>query len=333
MARSGLVLDALTPRSGLELMCRLYAKDSANRRLSCAWGHISRYGEKELGLSITCWFEASSEDSHAILPVDFSLKFKYCPQATSGDFRGWMTWCCNLGELAAFRSSIEGTLAFEDWKGATKPAIVLVNEGISDSHALFDCWGVRDPSRPVVSMTEAQWLGSDDVPLMLRWFRQEWRGEERELNTLLQRFLLACCRRIWRLLPGAKCRAGVEVAERTLEGLATREEFGLAEYLAEGEAFKFENDLEDEDIARWCEDVSRISSEELATMICPSRSEDDISSRVLLEHAAYFAVAAMCYPDISPKESIERFRLFLPAPLLRVAVGNPFRSSSSGSLD
>jgi hypothetical protein len=36
----------------------------------------------------------------------------------------------------------------------------------------------------------------------------------------------------------------------------------------------------------------------------------------------------MCYPGIRPKESIERFRLFLPVALLREVVGNPFRSAS-----
>jgi len=51
-----------------------------------------------------------------------------------------------------------------------------------------------------------------------------------------------------------------------------------------------------------------------------------------LEHAAYFAVLAMGYPGIEPKESIARYRLFLSAPLLREVVGNPFRSpSGSGS--
>ena len=183
----------------------------------------------------------------------------------------------------------------------------------------------RDPSRPVVSMTEEEWLRSDDVVLMLRWFRQEWRGEEADLDRLLHRYCLACCRRIWRLLPQEESRAGIEVAERLVDGLATRDEFARAEWLAEGAAFTIDQDSEHESIASWCDEVSRIPPEEFDAMIQSPRPGDDLSPRSLLEHAAYFVDTAMCYPGIGPKESIERYRLFLPAPLLREVVGNPFR--------
>jgi hypothetical protein len=190
---------------------------------------------------------------------------------------------------------------------------------------LFDSWGVRDPSRPVLTMTEEEWLRSDDVSLMLRWSRQEWRGDEADLNRLLQRYCLACCRRIWRLLPQEHSQSGVEVAERFLDGLATQYELSRADYLAEGAAFTFEYDLAPEAIARWSEEVSRIPPEELRAMVHSQRPEDDLSPRALLAQAAYFVITAICYPGIMPKESIETYRLFMPASLLREFVGNPFR--------
>src|SRR4051812_18573442 len=70
--------------------------------------------------------------------------------------------------------------------------------------------------------------------------RAEWRGGEADLVRLTHRYLLACCRAVWVLLPMEASRRGVEVAERYLEGQATREEFGSAEWGAEGAAFFLE---------------------------------------------------------------------------------------------
>ena len=329
---SGVPLASLTPHAGLELMLRIYGDDPADGYLSCAWGVVTRYGKEEFGFHITRWFLSPPDDPLAPAPPDLSLIFKVGPRAAAGDFPGWMKWCTDLGHLSAFRSTIEGSAPFEAWGRSSTAGVALVCEDIgSRAHALFDCWGVSDPSRPVVSMTVEQWLRSDDVSLMLRWFRQEWSGEEADLDRILQRYCLACCRRIWRLLPQEESRAGVEVAERFIDELATREDLGRAEWLAEGAAFKIDQDSEPESIARWCDEVSRIPSDELDAMIHSPRPEDDLSPRGLLEHAAYFVDTAMCYPGIRPKESIERFRLFLPTPLLREVVGNPFHSTSDRS--
>jgi hypothetical protein len=125
-------------------------------------------------------------------------------------------------------------------------------------------------------------------------------------------------------LPRQESRKGVEGAERFADDLATRDELSRAEWLAEAAAFMFSENSDPEAIARWCDEVSRIPPEELAAMIHSPRPEDDLSPRGLLERAAYFAHIAMCYPDIQPKESLDEYRLFLPAPLLREIVGNPF---------
>ena len=84
---------------------------------------------------------------------------------------------------------------------------------------------------------------------MLKALRTSWHGEEADFVWLTHRYQLACCRAIWRLLPIEASRRGIEVAERWIEGRATREEFGLAEWQAEGAAFFLdpcEYELEDE---------------------------------------------------------------------------------------
>jgi hypothetical protein len=332
IAATGLPLAALTPLAGLELMLRSYCDEPSSGALTCSWGVVTRYGDEEFGFNITREFNDPLDKSLRVAYL--SLIFKIGPHSVAGDFPGWIKWVTSPeNDLAAVRSDIETTPPFEVWGQSLAKGVALwYGDSESWFTDLFDCWGVRDPSRPVVSMSEKEWLRSDDVALMLRWFRQQWRGEENDLDRLLHRYCLACCRGIWRLLPRGDSRAGVEVAERFLEGLATRDEFDRAEYVAEGAAFMFDFELDPESISRWCDEVSQIPPEELAAMIHTPLPGDDLSPRGLLQHAAYFADIAMCYPTIAPKESIERFRLFLPASLLWEVVGNPFSTSSGGVL-
>src|SRR5262249_44342168 len=83
-------------------------------------------------------------------------------------------------------------------------------------------------------VTEADWHGSDDVGVMLHhlWVRYGPRpirdgpgvademstaaalpNAPPELSRALHRFYLACCRRIWKLLPQEESRDAVELAE------------------------------------------------------------------------------------------------------------------------
>lgn len=89
-------------------------------------------------------------------------------------------------------------------------------------------------------MTEEEWLACDDPVAMLEALRDHWKGEQDELAKNIHRYLLACCRAIWALLPMEESRQGVEVAQRYIEGRATREEFVDAEYQSEGAAFFLE---------------------------------------------------------------------------------------------
>ena len=65
-------------------------------------------------------------------------------------------------------------------------------------------------------MTEEQWLACTDLTMMLEWFGEQ--ASERKLRL----FAVACCRRIWVLLPCEKCRELVEVAERHADGQVSR---------------------------------------------------------------------------------------------------------------
>jgi hypothetical protein len=320
IASTGAPLASLTPRMGLELILRFCAEAQAKHILLYSWGNVAVYGtEEELGFS------------YHFIDVDpegrgWELKFRFGPRERVGDQEsGGLVWGCFPEDLETFLAKVEeASPVFRILGDSQAAAVALIDD--HDPFPLFDCWGVRDPSRPIVSMTEKEWLASNDAPLMLRWFRQRWRGEEADLDRLLHRYCLACCRQIWRLFPHEASRTGVEVAERFIDGLATIDELSRAEYEAEGGAYTFEYELDAEVVARWTEEASRIPREEFDALIHSPRPEDDLTSNALLKHAAYFADIAICYPGIRPKESIERYRLFLSAPLLREVVGNPFRA-------
>jgi hypothetical protein len=71
-------------------------------------------------------------------------------------------------------------------------------------------------------VTEREWDGCDDPAKMLEALRGK--ASERKLRL----FAVACCRRIWHLLPNARVRNGIEVAERFADGLATRRDLRRA---------------------------------------------------------------------------------------------------------
>jgi hypothetical protein len=68
-------------------------------------------------------------------------------------------------------------------------------------------------------MTEAEWNSCTEPQIMLRLLRYSGTASERKLRL----FAVACCRRIWHLLPDQECREAVRVAESFAEGKATTE--------------------------------------------------------------------------------------------------------------
>ena len=218
-------------------------------------------------------------------------------------------------------------------------------------------------------MTEEEWLASDDPIAMLKALRADWRGEDADLLRLTNRYLLACCRAIWTLLPLEASRQGVEVAERFIEDRATREEFADAEYLAEGAALfldpfewnpekeyhelkvllpHFEWQPEEEDheakeariryeayrkarIGPLVKDVEAIPAGEMSRMVRATADDADISPRQLLSDAAYFVDTAMIYSRIDHRdEAVRKNRKFLSPGLLRELVGSSFQPKEPG---
>ena len=326
LARSGLTLASLTPATGLDFMLDLLRDHPEVGDLSFTWGRVTQFGPDEDGFTLRCWCLFAEPYSPS-----FDLSFKVGPADTTGRLPEWNADCGDTFpgrslDIATFRMQVEESPAFRRWGRARANAVTLFVDENADSRLLFDRWGVRNPDRPVLSMTAEEWFESDDVGRMLRWFRQEWRGEEANLDRLLRRYCLACARRIWPLLPLARSRLAVEIAERYLDGLATREEFGRADHAAEDAAFAFDYHNPEDDcpttreVTAAIEAVARMPEAELTALLQRPRPEDDLSPRGMLIHAAYFVWHSLDYPGNHP-ERFEQYCLFLSAPLLREVVG------------
>ena len=71
-------------------------------------------------------------------------------------------------------------------------------------------------------MTEADWLACNDPKAMLAALQGN--VSQRKLRL----FGLACCRRMWHLLPNGRWGVLVEVGERFVDGAASRTELNTA---------------------------------------------------------------------------------------------------------
>src|SRR4051812_2417670 len=78
-------------------------------------------------------------------------------------------------------------------------------------------------------MTASEWATCTDPTAMVQFL-----GTSRKLSQRKWRlFAVACCRRVWHVLPDPRSRSAVEVAERYADGFASVEELSSA--LAEAE--------------------------------------------------------------------------------------------------
>jgi hypothetical protein len=74
-------------------------------------------------------------------------------------------------------------------------------------------------------MTEREWLEANDPEPLLRYLEEQ---PEPASERKARLFAVACCRRVWDLLPDDCCRDAVGVIERFADGKATERELALA---------------------------------------------------------------------------------------------------------
>lgn len=174
-------------------------------------------------------------------------------------------------------------------------------------------------------MTETEWLISDDVPAMLATLRQIYSDSPVWLERQLHRYFLACCRRIWKLIPHEESRRGVEVAELFLAGLATDADVQDAQWYVEGIAFLLDYNSDPAEVEHLVEKAGEIPEAERRSMLHPPDSLADLSLREVLKRAAYFAHYAVNYHHLLPRGNPpSNYVPFLSPTLLRETFGNPF---------
>lgn len=123
-------------------------------------------------------------------------------------------------------------------------------------------------------MDEARWLALDDPQQLLEFMKG--RANDRKLRL----FAVACCRRISRLLKDQRLLTGIEVAERSADGLSAEGEIEAA-YKSAGQALRNYDEPEAEDYAalaaadltfpiadRLFRAVSGVSSSALSAVAC-----------------------------------------------------------------
>jgi hypothetical protein len=199
-------------------------------------------------------------------------------------------------------------------------------------------------------MNLAEWLRSDDPSQMLEWLLSIM--PEEAFDYRLRRFYLACCRRIWRLLPPDAIRLGLEAAERHLEGTATPREASywahLAKewgYMAEADIYAIstyncvcdEQELPDESffsqsgrVQCWVDEIARIPTHKIRRMVRKKGDAITSSPRKVLEDATMFAHSTIYWAVGSGevKRGIETYGQFLFPHVLRATVCHPLEISN-----
>src|SRR5262249_18524524 len=157
------------------------------------------------------------------------------------------------------------------------------------------------------SMTEQEWLGSDDPKRLLEFLRGK--ATERKLRL----FAVACCRRVWPLMIDYSCQQAVEASERHAD--VPMSEWELDAISAEAEE-AFENAVED------ALDEARRTGEETADSVAMSSASaaSYASSPGLGE--SHVLVVLESTTNISPAGGLDERRA--QATLIRDIFGNPF---------
>ena len=149
-----------------------------------------------------------------------------------------------------------------------------------------------------------------------------------ESMTIIQKYLLECCRRIWELLPDSGSRKGVEAAEKLCRGEISWEDAMETDWYSEGAAFLFEYGKDtDPEISEYIGQIN-LQRTTIGRLLVPPVYMGEIDIKELLMEAAYFANTALNYPGISygttksHNQSMREISKFLPLDLFKIMVPN-----------
>jgi len=140
------------------------------------------------------------------------------------------------------------------------------------------------------NMTNEDWAISASAPIMLAGLYLQDPVHFKTLVPKLHRYFLACCWKMKHLIPQKGLRDGLRGAEKWIDGEITDEAFWNLEWIAEAEAFAFENVESPEEI----DGLKAL----IATIEIFKDVDYDIAHQILKE-AAYFTNSAMVYPSLN----------------------------------
>ena len=122
-------------------------------------------------------------------------------------------------------------------------------------------------------------------------------------------YLLACCRRIWVLLPHSGSRMGILAAERYYEGKLDWKQVCRIDWYSEGTAFSFDYRKGDDDpaIAKYVDRI-RFNIQAAEQTLVPPRTIEPSEIPALLQRTAYFANTALMFPSIKMSDKYARQR-------------------------
>ncbi len=170
-------------------------------------------------------------------------------------------------------------------------------------------------------MTEAEWLSCTEPAVMLDCLRGK--TSDRKLRL----FAIGFCKRIWNLFTDKRSRIGIEVAERFVDGGATREELFEARMLSH-DAYMEARAVEARVAGHTPESewvhvyAAPIRFAAYTTTCCDTPGDRDDAAECVIAMTTRNAA----WPSIF-REDLSALRVYQPY-LLRCVFGNPFRPAT-----
>jgi hypothetical protein len=168
------------------------------------------------------------------------------------------------------------------------------------------------------SLDESKWLTCEDPTPMLVFLRDK--ASERKLRL----FAVACCRRIWSLIPDKPGREAVEQAERYADGVVSRQKLAKARQTCSPRSY-INRPLFERDNA-WCAMLAVLGS--------VSNNVMELEVSAMAGAMAYAGFSLIDAPELSTtypqRQKLRAEEHRYQASLLREIFGNPFRSVTFG---